>query len=293
MAKKKKTLDTLVSDIYKKIGVLSKGKQIKITNKELDEFGDAMKDALKHWASPPKRDNSLTKGLRMSNIGKPDRQLWYDLNSPKRKETELEPSVYIKFLYGHLLEVLMLFFVRLSGHTVTSEQKEVKVSGISGHMDCVIDGEVVDVKTASGYSFKKFKDGSLAEDDSFGYLAQLAGYEEAEQTSNGGFLVLNKETGQITLFRPEELDKPNIKERIKTIKQVVKRKKPPEFCFDPVPEGKAGNLKLARKCFYCPHKFECHKDANDGKGLRAFQYSKGITYLTHVVKEPKVEEILV
>ena len=288
-----KTLDTLVSDIYKKIGVLSKGKQIKITNKELDEFGNDMKDALKHWASPPKRDNSLTKGLRMSNIGKPDRQLWYDLNSPKRKETELEPSVYIKFLYGHLLEVLMLFFVRLSGHTVTSEQKEVKVSGISGHMDCVIDGEVVDVKTASGYSFKKFKDGSLAEDDSFGYLAQLAGYEEADQTSNGGFLVLNKETGQITLFRPEELDKPNIKERIKTIKQVVKKKKPPEFCFDPVPEGKAGNLKLARKCFYCPHKFECHKGANDGKGLRAFQYSKGITYLTNVVKEPKVEEILV
>ena len=288
-----KTLDTLVSDIYKKIGVLSKGKQIKITNKELDEFGNDMKDALKHWASPPKRDNSLTKGLRMSNIGKPDRQLWYDLNSPKRKETELEPSVYIKFLYGHLLEVLMLFFVRLSGHTVTSEQKEVKVSGISGHMDCVIDDEVVDVKTASGYSFKKFKDGSLAEDDSFGYLAQLAGYEEAEQTSNGGFLVLNKETGQITLFRPEELDKPNIKERIKTIKQVVKKKKPPEFCFDPVPEGKAGNLKLARKCFYCPHKFECHKGANDGKGLRAFQYSKGITYLTNVVKEPKVEEILV
>ena len=133
----------------------------------------------------------------------------------------------------------------------------------------------------------------MAEDDSFGYLAQLAGYEEAEQTSNGGFLVLNKETGQITLFRPEELDKPNIKERIKTIKQVVKKKKPPEFCFDPVPEGKAGNLKLARKCFYCPHKFECHKGANDGKGLRAFQYSKGITYLTNVVKEPKVEEILV
>jgi len=287
-----KKLDTLVTDIYKKISVLSQGKKIKITNKELDDFGDAMKDALKHWASPPKRDNSLTKGLRMSNIGRPDRQLWYDLNSPKQRETELQPSVYIKFLYGHLLEVLMLFFVRLSGHTVTSEQKEVKVSGISGHMDCVIDGEVVDIKTASGFSFKKFKDGSLAEDDSFGYLAQLAGYEEAEQTSNGGFLVLNKETGQITLYRPEELDKPNIKNRIKTIKQIVKAKKPPKFCFKPVPEGKSGNLKLSRQCFYCPHKFECHKDSNDGKGLRSFQYSKGITYLTHVEKEPKVEEIL-
>ena len=251
------------------------------------------KDALKHWAVPLKRDNSLTSGLRMSNIGKPDRQLWYDLNSKHKKERDYEPSLYIKFLYGHLLEVLMLFFVRLAGHTITSEQKEVKVSGIAGHMDCVIDGEVVDIKTASGFSFKKFVDGSLVDNDSFGYLAQLAGYEEAEQTSNGGFLVLNKETGQITLFRPEELDKPNIKTRIKTIKQIVKNKKPPKFCFSPVPEGKSGNLKLARQCFYCSHKYECHKESNDGTGLRTFQYSKGLTYLTHVEKEPKVQEVLV
>ena len=32
----------------------------------------------------------------------------------------------------------------------------------------------------------------------------------------GGFLVLNKESGELTLFKPEELDKPNIKEKIKT-----------------------------------------------------------------------------
>tara|TARA_R110002020_G_scaffold256173_5_gene469818 strand:+ start:77 stop:946 length:870 start_codon:yes stop_codon:yes gene_type:complete len=288
-----KTLDTLVTDIYKKIGVLSKGKPIKITDKELDAFGEDMKDALKHWAVPHKRDSSLTSGLRMSNIGRPDRQLWYDLNSKNKKDKEYDPSTYIKFLYGHLLEVLMLFFVRLAGHTVTGEQKEVKVSGITGHMDCVIDGEVVDIKTASGFSFKKFVDGSLVDNDSFGYVAQLAGYEEAEQTSNGGFLVLNKETGQITLFRPEELDKPNIKTRIKTIKKIVKDKKPPKFCFDTVPEGKSGNLKLARQCFYCPHKYECHKDSNDGAGLRTFQYSKGLTYLTHVEKEPKVQEVIV
>ena len=292
MNKKTKTLDTLVADIYKKISALSTGKPIKITDKELDAFGDDMKEALKQWAVPLKRDNSLTTGLRMSNIGKPDRQLWYDLNSKQKKEKDYEPSLYIKFLYGHLLEVLMLFFVRLAGHAVTAEQKEVKVSGIAGHMDCVIDGEVVDIKTASGFSFKKFVDGSLIDNDSFGYIAQLAAYEEAEQTSNGGFLVLNKETGQITLFRPEELDKPNIKHRIKTIKQIVKNKKPPNFCFSPVPEGKSGNLKLARPCFYCTHKFECHKDSNDGRGLRTFQYSKGLTYLTHVEKEPKVQEVL-
>ena len=53
-------------------------------------------------------------------------------------------------------------------------------------MDCTIDGEVVDIKTASGFAFKKFKDGTLAEQDAFGYLPQLAGYEEAEGTKKGG-----------------------------------------------------------------------------------------------------------
>ena len=65
-----------------------------------------------------------------------------------------------QFVYNSLL-VLLLFFVRLSGHKVEAEQKEVKVDGIVGHMDCVIDGEVVDVKTASGYAFKKFKNKTL------------------------------------------------------------------------------------------------------------------------------------
>ena len=50
-------------------------------------------------------------------------------------------------------------------------------------------------------------------------------------------------------------------------------------------------MKLPRGCFYCRHKNECHKDANDGKGLRVFKYSKGLTYLTKVEKEPNVLEI--
>ena len=115
-----------------------------------------MTDALKEWATPRSSESELTPTLRMSNLGKPDRQLWFDLNSEKTSGS-IPESLYIKFLYGHLLEVLLLFFVRLSGHKVESEQKEVKVDGIVGHMDCVIDGEVVDVKTASGYAFKKFK----------------------------------------------------------------------------------------------------------------------------------------
>tara|TARA_R110000782_G_scaffold163762_1_gene255791 strand:- start:525 stop:842 length:318 start_codon:yes stop_codon:yes gene_type:complete len=104
MNKKTKTLDTLVVDIYKKISVLSAGKPIKITDKELDAFGNDMKEALKHWAVPLKRDNSLTNGLRMSNIGKPDRQLWYDLNSKHKKKETMSQACILNFFTATCLK---------------------------------------------------------------------------------------------------------------------------------------------------------------------------------------------
>ena len=288
---KKKNLNNVVEDIYGIISALPNGKEIDIPEEMLETFGKDMSEALQHWATPQNQEGKP--GLRMSNIGRPSRRLWFDINSTENREQENPASLYIKFLYGHLLEVLVLFFVKLAGYQIDSQQKEVNVSGIKGHMDCKINGEVVDVKTASGYAFKKFREGTLAEDDAFGYLAQLAGYEEAEQTNKGGFLVLNKETGELVFFRPEDLDKPNIKDRIKTLKRDIKRKPPPIFCYTPVPEGKSGNLKLPRDCTWCPHKYECHKEANNGNGLRTFKYAKGNVYLTHVEKLPNVEEIMV
>jgi len=289
MKKTPKTLDTLVQDIYNTIEVLADDEVIDIPEEMYEEFGRDMEDALRHWATPVERPKN---GLRMSNIGRPIRRLWYDLNLEEAEKERINGPTFIKFLYGHLLEVLLLFFVRLAGHVVESEQKEVKVEGIKGHMDSVIDGEVVDVKTASGYAFKKFKDGTLAQNDSFGYLSQLAGYEAAEKTNNGGFLVMNKETGELTVFIPDDLEKPNIVHRIKEIKKAMKRKTPPEYCYQPVAEGASGNMKLPRDCNWCPHKFECHKDANDGQGLRTFQYAKGPVYLTKVEKLPNVQEII-
>jgi hypothetical protein len=288
MKKKSKTLDTLVQDIYNKISVLGKGEHIDLDKDTIDQFGESMKEILYNWSHPEPRGNEK---LRMSNIGRKSRQLWFDTRAEDTQSENIPAHVFIKFLYGHLLEEIVLFLIRLSGHTVTNEQKEVKVNGIKGHMDCVIDGEVVDIKTASSYAFKKFKDGTLAEQDTFGYLAQLAGYEAAEGTNNGGFLALNKESGELTLYRPDDFDKPNIKKRITDIKKLVKLDTPPELCYNPIPEGKSGNMKLPRECTYCRHKFECHKDSNSGQGLRVFKYSDGLRYFTQVPSEPKVIEV--
>ena len=283
-----KKLDTLVEDIYESLSALGKGEPLDVSEEVLDNFGNSMKEALRQWSTPRERDKEI---LRMSNIGRPLRQLWYDLKSDGENTQEIPPHTFIKFLYGHLLEEVVLFLVKLAGHKVTDEQKEVKVSGVYGHMDCKIDGEVIDIKTASSYAFRKFKNDTLKDDDTFGYLSQLSGYETAEKTKEGGFLVLNKESGELTLHRPSFFDKPNIKTKIREVKKAIKLDKPPKLCYTPVPEGKSGNMKLPRGCFYCRHKNECHADANDGKGLRVFKYSKGLTYLTKVEKEPNVLEI--
>ena len=75
------------------------------------------------------------------------------------------------------------------------------------------------------------------------------------------------------------------------MKKALKLSNPPEKCYDTVPDGVSGNMKLPRECVYCRHKYECHQDTNNGKGLRVFEYAKGRAYFTTVVKEPKVKEI--
>ena len=189
-----KKLNNLVPDIYKILDSLTEGKELKISEEMYEEFGKDMADALRHWSTP--QDRTQKEILRMSNIGKPERRLWFDAHTQSDTTEKLEPNIQIKFLYGHLLEVLLLFFVKLSGHKLTDMQKE-----------------------------------------------------------------------------------------------IIVKNEPPELCYDPVPEGASGNMKLDRGCTWCPHKIECHKDANDGQGLRVFNYAKGPVYFTKIVKEPKVEEV--
>ena len=62
--------------------------------------------------------------LRLSTIGRPDRQLWYDFKQP-RTESFL-PSTRIKFLYGYILEELLIMLASISGHKVTQQQKQVE-----------------------------------------------------------------------------------------------------------------------------------------------------------------------
>ena len=286
---KHNSLNTVIPDIYAMLEKLSGGEPLPITEEAIDETLENMKDSIMSWATPRERDSNFT--LRMSNVGKPHRQLWFEQNDTDTRG-DVDGPTQIKFLYGHILEEIVLMLVRMAGHNVTDEQKEVKVNGITGHMDCKINGQVVDVKTASKFAFNKFKNGTLISDDPFGYLGQIAGYEAAEGTDEGGFLVINKESGELCMYIPDDLDKPNMDTKINLLRDDLKLDNPPELCYNPIPEGKKGNMILPKGCSWCKYKFECHKDSNDGKGLRTFKYSNGYKYFTEVKSEPQVDEIL-
>lgn len=282
-----KTIDTLVDDIYSLFGT----ETIEVNNELISQFSD---DLSKLISERFNRDSNDGKYLRFSNIGRPDRQLWYDMNWTGEVEG-FTPQTLIKFTYGDILEHMMLLFARMAGHKVEFEQEEVELEGIKGHPDAVIDGVVVDVKSASSYSFEKFRTGALLEEgnDAFGYLGQLAGYVEAiNPDADGAFLAVDKTLGKICLLRvPNEVLKQyEVRDRIKHIKEVVAHDEPPPRCYEPKPEGKSGNFALSIGCSYCNHKFHCWSDANGGQGLRTFLYSNGPKYLTHVEKEPRVVE---
>ena len=283
-----KHISNLATDIKKLIADISNGKPANMTEENMNVFLNNIKEAMLAWNTPPVKTDKEGQ-LRMSVLGKPPRQLWYDKHSPKERRDD-DAGLNLKFLYGHIIEHLVLYLAELSGHKIEDQQKKVEIDGITGHIDSKIDGEICDVKSASPFSFKKFQSGEIVGDDPFGYHAQLSGYETAMGTKAGGFLVVDKSSGDICFYKPDDMAKPNVKSLIKTLKSTLEQDTPPEKCYEFKTE-KNGNKTLATGCMFCPHKWECHADANDGKGLRVFKYSNKNVMLAEVVKQPNVDEI--
>jgi CRISPR/Cas system-associated exonuclease Cas4 (RecB family) len=238
--------------------------------------------------------NSSGPALRMSSLGKPcDRQLYYQhTNAPREK---LRRETLNKFAYGHIIEEYALLLAAAAGHRVEGEQDTMNLDGVVGHRDCVIDGMLIDVKSASGRGFDKFATNNLREDDPFGYLMQLAAYLLASENdplvtnkTEAGFLVLCKETGKMCL------DVYDLTEELALIRGVIARKRavlaadtPPARPFEPVPQSKTSpNTQLGTECRYCDFKQTCWPSA------RKFLYASGPIWLIDVVKEPNVPEVV-
>lgn len=279
-----KSIDTLVSDIY---GLFSDDKTPPFSEGSTRRFADDLSKRISERISEARQKG----GLRLSNIGKPcTRQIYYDIHH--REEAEpLPPEARIKFLFGDILEEMLLWLAREAGHTVEGEQDEISVHGVKGHRDAIIDGHLVDCKSASSYSFAKFNNHLSAFDDSFGYIPQLQTYLEGSQDDQrlqdkdrGSFLVIDKTLGKLTLDTHTKTDV-NWKDKIDDLQEALSKPTPPPRRYSAEPDGKSGNEKLGVECSYCPFRRKCWP------GVRVFAYSTGPRYLVTVKREPDVPEI--
>ena len=129
-------LSTLVEDIYKVVE--DRGGWDKAVN---DFFKEQVGATTWRRLAEPEEERGT---LRMSSIGQPcERKLWYSVNAYKEGEP-LRPETRIKFLYGDILEDLLLSLAVAAGHTVQGHQDELTIAGIKGHRDAVIDGVTVE-----------------------------------------------------------------------------------------------------------------------------------------------------
>ena len=239
------------------------------------------------------RGKERTRTLRASNVGTPcKRKLWYHINS-EVKPQPLPASTLNKFIFGDLTESYILGLCKAAGHDVSGMQDTVVVSGIRGSRDCVIDGMLVDVKSASSRSYDKFSSGQLRENDPFGYISQLSTYLYGSiddplvtYKDKAAFLVFDKQHGHICMDIHDLSQDVKYKQaEIEEVKKSVKAKQPGPRPYEPVPHGKGGNMKLPMNCSYCDYKYACWEN------LRTFIYSSGPVFFTHVEKEPNVFEV--
>jgi hypothetical protein len=276
-----KSIDNLVSDIY---GLFQNDSTWVPDLDNIREFGLRLGQHIANRASETRGAPTL----RLSNLGVPDRKLWFTVNAADKAEP-LPPEARIKFLYGDILEELLLFLAKEAGHQVTGQQDTIEINGVVGHRDAIIDGRVVDCKSASSYSFRKFENNGLRSDDPFGYLSQLGGYlagsTDAVDKDVASFLVIDKTLGKITLDTYPK-DGTDYNKLVDHKRKVLSLKEPPKKkCYPDEVDGKSGNRKLGVGCSYCPFKHDCWS------GLRTFLYSTGPVFLTHTVREPKVPEV--
>ena len=142
MAKKKKNIDTLIEDIYKVFE-----DQVTLPDDLIKDFGTRVSDLVKNRIEEVR---SGAEGLRLSQIGTPNRKVWYGLQNYDKKP--LTGQDRLKFMYGDLVEELLLLLIKLAGHTITDEQKTVTIEGVVGHQDCRIDNVITDIKSASSFA---------------------------------------------------------------------------------------------------------------------------------------------
>ena len=201
---------------------------------------------------------------RMSNVGRPYCQMWYDKNHPNAAKPH-NTTFLLNMIVGDIVEAIFKGIMTEAGVKYEDSKQVTAKFGdqqIDGTNDLTIDNKVWDVKTASAWSYNnKFSSAAdLAQADTFGYVAQLCGYAEAEDIEPGGWIVINKNNME---FKFVSYDLDNKKEVVQEIADKTAELERNEFrrCYEPIAETfykkPTGNMMLSTTCGFCAYREDC------------------------------------
>ena len=237
--------------------------EVAMAEEVIDKVASDVKAAmLKQFASGP-RDKFR---LRMSNIGKPKCQLWFEKNDPEGKEP-FPPHFLMNMILGDIVEAVFKGLLTAADVSFKDNDKVVlklpNGQEIKGEYDMEMDGRIDDVKSASWYSYNnKFESiEDMQKSDGFGYVSQLVGYSEGAGKDVGGWWVINKNSGEFKYVDASGVDKDKVLKDIQDTVDYIDKDEPFERCFQPVPETyrriPSGNIVLNDGCNFCQFKHKC------------------------------------
>ena len=222
------------------------------------DIGEALK---RQFGSRTKRRKFQ---LRMSNVGRPTCQLWFEKNQPE-KSHPLPTTFVMNMMLGDIVEAVFKGLMREAKVKFDDSDKVFLNIGnqkVSGTHDLVLNDAVDDIKSASDWSYRnKFESfDTVSADDAFGYVGQLAGYAKAVGKKAGGWWVVNKANGSFKYVPADNID---VDKEVAKLEENVKKVESNKFerCYDSEEEtfrGKpTGNRVLSKTCSFCRYKHAC------------------------------------
>ena len=216
---------------------------------------------------------------RMSSLGRP---LCQQKMERDKAEKNLEYNAILRFMFGDIVEALTILVMKSAKIDIEAEQEKVNLklgkNSVSGTLDVEIDGKVWDIKSASPYAIEhKFGDlggyKKIKEDDVFGYIVQGYLYSQAKNKEFGGWIVVNKASGEWAVCEAPSIQEADKKEALdlaeSNLKALLKGEKF-KRCFTDTAETykdkdgsikNTGNRLLSSICGFCDFKRTCWPDS--------------------------------
>jgi len=249
---------------------------VKVSPDNLKLFVEECRAAIDKQLGGRKREYRI----RMSGLGKP---LCQQVLDKFGIEETMEYNSISRFAFGDLTEALLMLIMREAGIDIVDFQKEVEldIAGVNlkGTLDVIIRGtdgveRVWDIKSASDWAFKNKFTGRggydhIKDDDPFGYVMQGHLYGEATGLDFGGWIVINKSSGQVAIVEAYDWTGDDRKKYLKDAADRIRFITDPNVkAFKPFPDEfetykrkgeviRTGNKVLPKECGLCGFREHC------------------------------------